>query len=87
MPAIETHSYKNWQIEIYQKEPGIFGYQCCGLTGERSRNEGYAKTQDTVQSAQNYTDEQPDVSGLDPIKEVGSPLEDDISSGEELNDL
>jgi hypothetical protein len=34
MPPIETHSYKNWQIEIDQKEPGNFGYQCYGLNGE-----------------------------------------------------
>ena len=87
MPSIETHSYKNWQIEINQKEPGTFGYQCYGLNGEQWQNEGYDKIQDAVQAARNYIDEQPAVSTVDPIKEVGSPSGDDISSGEDLNDL
>jgi hypothetical protein len=88
MPPTETHSYKNWQIEIYQKEPGIFGYQCYGLNGEQSRNDGYAKTQDAVEAAQNYIDKQPETdSTLHPTQEVGSPTGDEISSVDDLNDL
>lgn len=88
MNPIETHSYKNCKIEIYQKQPGSFGYHCYGSNGEEWRNEGYGKTQDALQAAQNYIDEQ---TGVDTTgsstKEVGSPTEGDVSPTEDLNDL
>jgi hypothetical protein len=36
---------KNWQIEIYQKQPDSFGYDCYGSNGKEGRNEGYDNTQ------------------------------------------
>jgi hypothetical protein len=88
MNPIETHSYKNWKIEIYQKQPGSFGYHCYGSNGEECRNEGYDKTQYAVEAAQNYIDEQIGVNGtFVPTKEVGSPTEGDVSPSEDLNDL
>jgi hypothetical protein len=88
MNPIETHSYTNWKIEIYQKPPATFGYHCYGSKGEEGRNEGYDKTQDAVKAAQSYIDEQTGVnSTASPIKEVGSPTEDNGRSTEDLNDL
>ncbi len=88
MSSIETHSYKSWKIEIYQKQPSSFGYHCYGLNGEEEQNEGYDKTQDALEAAQNYIDEQTGENITDsPIKEVGNPTESEVSSGEDLNDL
>lgn len=88
MNSLETHSYKHWKIEIYQKQPGSFGYHCYGANGEEEQNEGYDKTQDAVEAAQNYIDEQTKAnSTIRPAKEVGSPTEDEISPVQDLNDL
>jgi hypothetical protein len=88
MNPVETHSYKNWQIEIYQKQPGSFGYHCYGSNGEERRNEGYDNTQYAVEAAQHYIDEQTRANSTgSSIKEVGSPTEDDGRTAEDLNDL
>jgi hypothetical protein len=88
MNPVETHSYKNWQIEIYQKQPDSFGYHCYGSNGEEGRNEGYDNMQYAVEAAQHYIDEQTEVSSTgSPIKEVGSPTEEDGRTAEDLNDL
>ena len=51
-------------------------------------NEGYDKTQSAIEAAQNYIDEQTTVSSThSPIKEVGSPIEDEGRTTEALNDL
>ena len=88
MNALETHSYKNWKIEIYQNQSGSFGYQCYGSNGEESSNEGYNKTQSAIEAAQSYIDEQTEPNSTNsPIKEVGSPTEDEGRTTEDLNDL
>ncbi len=88
MKLIETQSYKNWKIEIYQKQPGSFSYHSYGANGEECQHEGYDKKEDAVEAAQNYIDEQTGVnSTLASTKEVGSPTEDDDRPSEDLNDL
>ncbi|HEY9739408.1 MAG TPA: hypothetical protein V6C90_02860 [Coleofasciculaceae cyanobacterium] len=87
MNSIETHSSKNWEISISQKEPDSFGYHCYGSNSQEGQNEGYDKTQDALEAAQNYIDEQTGVNTtVPPTREVGSPIEDDVSR-EDLNDL
>jgi hypothetical protein len=92
MNILETHSYKNWKIEIYQNQSGSFGYHCYDSNNEESRvnfgNEGYNKTQSAIEAAQSYIDEQTDLNSTrSPIKEVGSPTEDEGRTTEDLNDL
>jgi hypothetical protein len=88
MTPIETHSYKNWQIEIYQKQPDSFGYHCYSSNGEEDRKEGYKEMQDAVEAGQNYIDEQIRVnSPVQVTKEVGSPTENEDTTPEDLNDL
>ena len=88
MNSIETHSSKNWEISISQKEPDSFGYHCYGSNGQEGQNEGYDKAQDALEAAQNYIDEQTGVNTpVRSSREVGSPIEDDVSSVEDLNDL
>lgn len=88
MNSIETHSYKNWTIEIYQKEASLFGYRCYQSNGEEEQSEGYDKTQYALEAAQNYIDNQTaTTSTLHPAKEVGSPTEDEVTPTEDLNDL
>lgn len=88
MTIIETHSYKNWQIEIYQKQPGSFGYHCYNSNGEEDRKEGYQEIQDALEAGQNYIDEQTRVnSTVQATKEVGSPTENEDTATEDLNDL
>lgn len=88
MNTIKTNTYKNWTIEINQKQSGDFGYHCYDSNGEESRNEGYGTMQDAVDAAQNYIDPQ---TGMDsaarPTKEIGSPTEDEGKSTQDLNDL
>ncbi len=88
MNTIKTHSYKNWTIEIHQKQSGGFGYHCHGSNAEESRNDGYDNMQDAVDAAQNYIDQQTGMnSAVRPTKEVGSPTEDEGKSTQDLNDL
>lgn len=88
MLPIETHSYKNWQIEIYQKQPDSFGYHCYSPNGEEDRKEGYQEIPEAIEAGQNYIDEQTKVnSTVQATKEVGSPIEDEDRVSEDLNDL
>lgn len=88
MNPITTHFYKSWKIEIYRNESGNFGYHCYRENSKDSRNEGYDNTQDAVEAAQNYINEQTETTNtLHPTKEVGSPTGDEVTPGEDLNDL
>lgn len=88
MNSIETHSYKTWTIEIYQKQPGSFSYHCYGANGEEWESEGYNQLHYAVEAAQKYIDERTGVNSTGTqTKEVGSPTEDDASPIEDLNDL
>ena len=72
MNSVETHSYKNLKIEIYQKQLGSFGYHWYGVNGEEHHQEGYDKTQYAVEAAQKYIDNQTWVNSTgSPIREVG----------------